>query len=420
MSKLDKADVLLSEGLDAIWLIITACGLLLTQVGFACLEGAAARRKDEKTVLFKNMLDHSVASLAWYFSGYRILTAKGWFSSQDVNISYARILQQFGFEITTSSIVSACVLGRCRLDTYIIFSGLLAGFTYPILAFACWNPNGPLTMFGYKDFGGGGVVHFFAGCTGFVASRLCGKRVGTTSTGTNVPAMSAIGGLVLYIAWFFVNAGSSGAISNESAIRSASRAALNTALSAGAASIMSYLICKYVKRRLDLDFLVNSLLGGLIAITGPCGFVHPHAAVVVGLLAPWTVMESSRMFKNVFDLDDPLEALSVHGACGCLGIVATGLFHTGEGLMYTLSPSLITAQVTGLVVIACWALCTALPFFSIARWLNALSYTENEQMTGLDNIYFGDYMHGKSNEDLHQNMKVFQQVGGEKLESAVL
>ena len=391
---------LVHQGLDAAWLILTATGILLTQVGFACIEAGAARRRDERTILFKNLLDHSVASLSWYFLGWRIFTSSIWTTGPDVELSYPRILQQFGFEITTSSIVSATVLGRCRLDTYVLFSGFLAGITYPSLAYLCWNPNGPLYLFGYKDFGGGGVVHFFGGCNGFVASRLCAKRVG--ATGGGAPSLTAIGGLVLYISWFFVNAGSSGSISNDIAIRGAGRAALNTALSAGASSIMGYLICRFYKKRLNLDFLVNSLLGGLIAVTAPCGFINPTSAILIGMLAPWVILHFSGFVKNQLDIDDPLDALSVHGACGCMGTVMTGLLHVNEGFLYTMSPRLLVAQCVGILVVACWALFTAVPFFTFADRHNKLSYTESEMITGLDNVYFGDYSHKENDQNKPQ------------------
>lgn len=36
----------------------------------------------------------------------------------------------------------------------------------------------------------------------------------------------------------------------------------------------------------------------------------------------------------MFEIDDPLDAFAVHGGCGYLGIVITGVFHRTHGIFY--------------------------------------------------------------------------------------
>ena len=406
-----------SLGLDVTWLVLTASGIVLTQVGFALLESSVAKRKDEKTILFKNLLDHSIASMSWYFLGWKIF--QGIFPTflPTEEINYARIFQQFGFEITTSSIVSACVLGRIRMDTYLCFSAFLASFSYPMVAYACWNPGGFLARAGFKDFGGGLVVHVFGGVNGIIASYLCGRSavsnviannpaaISSPSTASSIspqvnspnPQMMTFGGLILYVAWFFVNAGSSGTMLDDTAIKSAGRAALNTSLAAGAASLQGYLICTFSKGRLDLGLLVNSLLSGLIAITAPCGFVLPHVAALIGFIAPWVYLKSTKVI-NQLSLEDPLDAISVHFVCGLLGTLLLGLFHPNEGLLYTLQPKLFIVQIFGSVGVILWGLFTATPFFYVAFTFNRLSYSESVQNLGLDAYYFGEYHEKKEDQ----------------------
>ena len=73
----------------------------------------------------------------------------------------------------------------------------------------------------------------------------------------------------------------------------------------------------------------NGLLGGLVAITAPCAFVTPAAAVLIGtvagLLVVWAVLELERRYR----IDDPVGAIAVHGACGIWGALALGLFADG-------------------------------------------------------------------------------------------
>jgi ammonia channel protein AmtB len=73
-------------------------------------------------------------------------------------------------------------------------------------------------------------------------------------------------------------------------------------------------------------------------------------------------MGSSNFVMKTLRIDDPLDAFSVHGACGILGTIWTGLFaredllsmvgHTkGAGLFYTGNPELLLAQLAGCGVV---------------------------------------------------------------------
>ena len=79
----------------------------------------------------------------------------------------------------------------------------------------------------------------------------------------------------------------------------------------------------------DLTMCANGLLAGLVAITAPCAFVHPVAAVVIGAIAGILVVYSVLIVDQVFKLDDPVGAISVHGVCGAWGVLSLGLFADG-------------------------------------------------------------------------------------------
>ena len=98
--------------------------------------------------------------------------------------------------------------------------------------------------------------------------------------GSNPPLM-VLGSLLLYVAWFSFNAGSSGTIygSPDSSVR----AAVNTMLAAGAASVASMIITLVVGVKYDIEMACNCMLSGLVAITAGCGYLDPWAAVVCGL-----------------------------------------------------------------------------------------------------------------------------------------
>jgi Amt family ammonium transporter len=58
---------------------------------------------------------------------------------------------------------------------------------------------------------------------------------------------------------------------------------------------------------------------------------------------------------KVLKIDDPVGASSVHGVCGFLGTVLTGLFSVDEGLFYTGSFNFLGAQLFGAVIVGLWA-----------------------------------------------------------------
>src|SRR5947207_6899967 len=79
----------------------------------------------------------------------------------------------------------------------------------------------------------------------------------------------------------------------------------------------------------DISMTCNGMLAGLVAITAPCAFVAPWAALVIGIVAGFVVCYSVEWFDQKLRIDDPCGAISVHGMCGAWGIIAVGLFADG-------------------------------------------------------------------------------------------
>ena len=80
-------------------------------------------------------------------------------------------------------------------------------------------------------------------------------------------------------------------------------------------------------------------------------------------------------FDKVVKIDDPVGAISVHGVCGALGTLFTGIF--GEGC------SFIT-QMIGFVAVAAYTLILAFILFFVLKKTIGLRVTEKEEIDGLD------------------------------------
>src|SRR5256886_2212420 len=119
----------------------------------------------------------------------------------------------------------------------------------------------------------------------------------------------------------------------------------NWAWGGGSFGAMLYMWLRYGKP--DASMSGNGLLAGLVAITAPSGFVNPVASVIIGVFAGVLVCISVEFVDKVLKVDDPVGAISVHGANGLWGVISIGLFADGKS-NYGGSWNGVSGSVTGL------------------------------------------------------------------------
>ena len=154
------------------------------------------------------------------------------------------------------------------------------------------------------------------------------------------------GCFILAFGWFGFNPGSTLGASGNGNLRIGS-VAVNTMLAgmAGSFGAMFYMWMRYGKP--DASMTGNGLLAGLVAITAPSGFVNPIGSVIIGLIAGVLVCLSVEFVERVLKVDDPVGAISVHGANGIWGVISVGLFADGKS-NYGGSWNGVPGSVTGL------------------------------------------------------------------------
>jgi Amt family ammonium transporter len=219
-------------------------------------------------------------------------------------------------------------------------------------------------------------------------------RVNGTPTaipGHHIP-MAIVGCLVLFFGWFGFNAGPSMA---DGGIR-VGVIVLNTLLAAVAASVAAMCYVWFVYGKPDLSLIANGLLGGLVAISASCAFVSPLAAIMIGLVAGLLCCASVFFVERKLKVDDPVGAVSVHGACGAWGMIALGLFADGtygdglngvagtvKGLFYG-GLSQFAAQVIGVVVNLLFVFGVMYVFFKGLDRIIPMRVSEEVEFEGLD------------------------------------
>jgi len=363
--------------INFVWTLVAGFLVMFMQAGFALVETGLCRAKNANHTMMMNFMVYGAGMLAYWLIGFAIqeggvgavanlggtapLSAEyavklfgkdlGLFGMNGIMLTGATydvgvmvmFLFQMVFMDTALTIVTGTAAERWKYSAFLISSLVMGAFTYPLFANWAWGGGWLATLgsnfslgHGYSDFAGSGVVHAVGGLTALAMGILIGPRIGKyTRDGkaTAIPGhditMVLLGCFILAFGWFGFNPGSTLGASANGNLRIAS-IAVNTMLAgmAGSFAAMCYMWGRYGKP--DASMTGNGLLAGLVAITAPSGFVNPVASVVIGLIAGVLVCVSVEFIDRVLRVDDPVGAISVHGANGLWGVISVGLFADGR------------------------------------------------------------------------------------------
>ena len=82
-------------------------------------------------------------------------------------------------------------------------------------------------------------------------------------------------------------------------------------------------------KKSDIIMACNGALAGCVAITASGAYVPHWAAIVIGVIASLITRISLHFIENKLKIDDPVGAISVHGANGLWGLLSVGIFSDG-------------------------------------------------------------------------------------------
>jgi Amt family ammonium transporter len=279
-------------------------------------------------------------------------------------------------------------------------------FVYPLYAKWVWG-GGWLAQLGRNfglghgvlDFAGSSVVHMVGGVAGLVGAIVLGPRMGkyrANGTPTAIPGhhipMAIVGCLFLFFGWFGFNAVPAMA---DGGIR-LGIIVVNTMLAGVAAAVAAMCYVWFVYGKPDLSLIANGLLGGLVAVSASCAFVSPFGAIMIGLVAGLLCCASVFFVERKLKVDDPVGAVSVHGACGAWGMIALGLFADGtygdglngvagtvKGLFYG-NASQFAAQLIGVIANFVLVFVVMYAFFKALERIIPMRVSEEVEFEGLD------------------------------------
>ena len=388
------------------------------QAGFAYLGAGLIRAKNTTNYMTKSFMNVAIASLSFWAFGFALMFGgsalmgaglglddgntvigfSGFFLSgdaYDVNTITLWIFQMV-FAATAATIVAGAMAERTKIQTYLAYSFILGALIYPIYGHWMWGGGWLATLglgsndIGAVDFAGSGVVHAVGGLVALAGAWVVGPRIGKFNAdgssnvipGHSVPYV-IIGTFILFFGWFGFNAGSTLA-ATELRI---SVIATNTALAASAGAVVALYYSIVRTGKADILLACNGTLAGLVGITAPCAFVEPWAAVVIGAVAAPVMIGSVWFIERVLRVDDPVGAVSVHGAAGLWGLLAVGIFADGKFGVSGLVDGegwQIVAQLISMGVVASWALVTGGALFLFLKFTMGVRVSREDELEGLD------------------------------------
>ncbi len=391
-------------GLDTFWVLMAAFMVFFMQAGFGMVEAGFIRAKNTTNILTKNFLDFCMASLGYFAFGYALMFGtgngfmgtSGWFlagaeSAADVPL-FAFWLFQAAFCGAAATIVAGGMAERMKFQAYLIYSFLISAFIYPIVGHWVWG-GGWLAGLGFNDFAGSGVVHTTGGIAALIGTIMLKPREGKYRpdgsvkmiAGHNIP-LASLGVFILWFGWFGFNPGSTLSVGDGNLI---ARIAINTNLAAAAGGVTAMITIWRISGKPDLSMALNGALAGLVAVTAPCAFIDPWAAIVIGLVGGILVVLAAVLLDKL-KIDDPVGAFPVHGVNGIWGTISIGIFGKAalglpnDGLIYGGGFSQLGVQLLGIAAIIAFVLITMGGIFKLIDLTIGLRVTRDEENLGLD------------------------------------
>lgn len=372
--------------------------------GFAMLEAGMVRTKNVSMQLLKNITMYSVACLAYYLIGYKLMyPGDGWMipnilgalgiavlepvglTPDAADLSYATVSSDFFFQVmfcaTAASIVSGTVAERIKLWPFLIFVAVLTALIYPIQASWKWGGGFLDTDFGFLDFAGSTVVHSVGGWAALAGAIVLGARKGKYNAdgsvnvipGSNMPLV-VLGMFILWFGWYGFNGASQLAMGTVGDIADVGRVMANTNAGAIGGALAAAALAAIMYKKVDLTFVVNGALAGLVSITaepltpglGTASLIGAVGGIIVVLTVP---------LLDRFKIDDVVGAIPVHLFAGIWGTIA---------VVFTNPDASLGGQLISIFTVGAFVFSVSMILWTILKAVMGLRPSAEDEDLGLD------------------------------------
>jgi Amt family ammonium transporter len=434
-------------------MVSTLLVILMTVPGLALFYGGLVRSKNMLSVLMQVMVTFSLIVVLWFIYGYSLAFTEGnqfvggfdrlfmkgiWDNAAGTFANAATFSKGVyipeivfaAFQATFAGITCTLIVGsfaeRIKFSAVLAFMVLWFTFSYAPIAHMVWFWAGPdaytnkdvvdkvnatagmVWQWGALDFAGGTVVHINAAVAGLVGAYFIGKRVGygKESMAPHSLTLTMVGASLLWVGWFGFNAGSALEANGFAAL-----AFINT-FGATAAAVLTWSIGEALhKGKASMLGAASGAVAGLVAITPAAGNVGIGGALIIGLLSGFAGLWGVTGLKKLLGADDTLDVFGVHGVCGILGAILTGVFNSpalgGPGYVadwvtatgITAADYSISAQVwiqtKAVLTTVVWSGVVSFIAYFIVDKTIGLRVSEEDEREGLDITSHGESAYGR-------------------------
>lgn len=296
------------------------------------------------------------------------------------------------FACTTASIMSGSVIERIRMGAFIILAVVLGSVVWILSASWGWHPEGWMVKrWGYHDFGASGVVHIISGFFALGVLIPLGPRVGKFNAdgsanvirGHSLP-MTMVG-LMLIVVGFFGFLGGClfyGGTAQWTNIygmpTTLSTICFNTLMGVAGGMIGAYAMTR------DPFWMMSGALCGIISVASGLDLYYPGLTFSVAFLGGVIGPMSAKVVEK-WGIDDAVGAVSVHGTCGIVGVLALGVLGGGYPQFSDAIPTItFTGQLLGCLVMIALGFIPGYVLAMIFKSLGILRASEPVQEMGMD------------------------------------
>ncbi len=439
---------------DTAWMMVsTLLVILMTVPGLALFYGGLVRSKNMLSILMQVMVTFSLIVVLWFIYGYSLAFTEGnqfiggldrlfmkgiWDNAAGTFANAATFSKGVyipeiiyaAFQATFAGITCTLIVGsfaeRIKFSAVLAFMVLWFTFSYLPMAHMVWFWAGPdayvskevvdkvnatagmMWQWGALDFAGGTVVHINAAVAGLVGAYFIGKRVGygKESMAPHSLTLTMVGAALLWVGWFGFNAGSALEANGFAAL-----AFINT-FGATAAAVLTWSIGEALhKGKASMLGAASGAVAGLVAITPACGNVGIGGALIIGLISGFAGLWGVTGLKKLLGADDTLDVFGVHGVCGILGAILTGVFNSpslgGPGFVadwvtatgitaadYSISAQ-VWVQTKAVLTTVVWSGVVSFVAYFIVDKTIGLRVSEEDEREGLDITSHGESAYGR-------------------------
>jgi ammonium transporter, Amt family len=399
----------LQYAMDTFYFLVCGALVMWMAAGFSMLEAGLVRSKNTTEILTKNIALYGISCTMYLVCGYAIMyggtyflsgiaggddlvatalasKAEEGFNGGAVYSDASDFFFQVVFVATAMSIVSGAVAERMKLWAFLAFAVVMTGVIYPMEGSWTWGGNAVFGLYtlgdlGFVDFAGSGIVHLAGASAALAGVLLLGARKGKYGAdgstraipGANLP-LATLGTFILWMGWFGFNGGSVLKLADVGSANAVAVVFLNTNAAAAGGLLAAMVTARLLFGKADLTMILNGALAGLVAITAEPSTPTALQATLFGAIGGVLVVFSILALDKI-KIDDPVGAISVHGACGLLGLLLVPI---------TNSNSTFFGQIVGAATIFVWVFGASLIVWMVLKAVMGLRVTAEEEDQGVD------------------------------------